>query len=155
MFTNTRSTQENQAQSPLRRLPTELHNTIYKLAFLSTSVKVHPKWNDPRWYHESEEPRGILTLLQTCRQINAKTMQFFLSNVTFDPQSFFIKGFITAFGHERLAFVTSIVVNIPDIWSKDRAGKMSGIAAALEALETLKHVHVLYSFDPYAEEEAY
>jgi hypothetical protein len=134
------STQENQAHSPFLRLPAELRNLIYELSSPTTLVKVHPHWDDPRYYPDNDGPRGIIAFLQTCHQINGEAMQFFLSTSTFDTELCSLPGFLSAFGPERTALVTSIVVDLFDVLRLGREMRNTGMTSEFKAL---KHVHLL------------
>jgi hypothetical protein len=128
-----------------------LRNKIYEFTFPTTFITVYPKWDNPRWYHDYEEPRGIMALLQTCHQIKDEALPFFLSSMTFNLQRCSIAGFLEAIGDEKVALVTSIIVMRSDIVSGYN-NRIGGYIAA--KLTALKLVHVLYEFEPPAAEKA-
>ena len=145
------STRENQTRSPLLLLPAELRNRIYELAFPTAAVKVHPAWDDPKVYLDYDGPRGIIALLQTCRQINAEAMQFFLSTLTFDTEPCSLHGFTGLFGKEKAALVTSIIFKPSDIATWSGKGLELRRTHAIRSLKAVKHVHVLINYKQWSE----
>lgn len=140
------STQENQVHSPLLRLPAELRNRIYELAFPTTAIKVHPAWDDPKVYPGYDGPRGIMALLQTCRQINAEATEFFLSTLTFDTESCSLHGFVKAFGGDKAALVTSIIFKLWDIVTRNEKHLSNQVTSAIHSLKAVRHSQLLVCY---------
>jgi hypothetical protein len=91
---NRPSTQQNQLDSPLLRLPAELRNRIYKFAFTGQSVTVLP---DRRT--DARKDLGTLALLLTSCQVHHETACLFWSHTVFDTTLF------TAIPSESLALL--------------------------------------------------
>jgi hypothetical protein len=80
------STELNQRNSPLLRLPAELRNQIYMFAFCNITVDVRSRYeNDPIDNQNLiQGHRRVVGLLTTCRQLHHEALPIFYEYCTFD-----------------------------------------------------------------------
>lgn len=152
------STLNNQLQSPFLRLPAELRNQIYRLAFSNTTIKIFPKdygSNKPtcpgcRFCDQLRKLRGV-SLLLTCRQVYAEANEFLVPNATFDVREVGIDGFVEEYGREKAAQVTAIICGLRqiwmDLWLHESELKWLGASNhPIKALLSLKRVYCVSIF---------
>lgn len=148
----------NQLHSPFLRLPAELRNQIYQLAFANTTIKLIFNNNDSNiptcpgchFCTQLRRLRGV-SLLLTCRQIYIEARSFLLPNATFDVREIGIEGFVAEYGKEQAAQVTSIVCWHSEIWRGPWPQKryMESLGASdhpIKALVALTRVRSISSF---------
>jgi hypothetical protein len=156
-LTSSHSTESNQQDSRLLRLPAEIRNTIYKYTLRDETIRIKLQGT----MRPSRSNHSSTALLQTCRQIRYEARSILYSQATFFcGYHHLTPGNLNSLGAKAIQAIQSLRLSYQLIWflqdqlhhhqATGRPGRepisITAKREQLARLSKLKHVHVHIPF---------